>query len=123
MRADGAPPSDSMMIRWICAAVRAGCSRRSATANSSNRSGVLFATRRGAGTSASNPPTRYARIHRSSVLRDTRTQRPSGPRCSRAANERTSAPRSRADSETSAASPTIRQRNNPTSCALSTIAS
>jgi hypothetical protein len=46
------------MIRWICAAVRAGCSRRSATASSNNRSGVLFFTRRGTGTSASNPPSR-----------------------------------------------------------------
>ena len=55
VRADGAAPSASTMIRWICAAVRAGCSRRSATANS-KRSGVPFASRRGAGTSASNPP-------------------------------------------------------------------
>ena len=120
VRAEGELPSAATMILWICAAVLAGCSRRSPTASSSSRSGVWFATRRGAGTSASNPPCRYARIHRSSVLRDTRTHRPSGPRCSLAASARTSAPRSRADNETSVASPITCQRNNPISCALST---
>ena len=102
----------------MCAAVRAGCSRRSAIASSNSRSGVAFGERRGAGTSASNPPSRYQRIQRSSVLRETRTH-PSGFRCSRAASARTSAPRSRADSDTSVASLITRQRNNPISCALS----
>ena len=72
------------------------------------------------GPAPSNPPSRYARIQRSSVLRATRTHRPSGARCSRSANARTSRPRSRADSDMSVASPTICQRNNPISCALST---
>ena len=60
--------------------------------------GVLVSTRRGAGTSASNPPSRYARVHRSSEVRDTRTHSPSGPMCSRAANSRARAPRSRFES-------------------------
>jgi len=120
VRADGAAPSASTMILWICAAVLAGCSRRNATASSNTRSGVLFATLRGAGTSPVNPPSRYARIHRSSVVRVTLTRLPSGARCSRSANARTSRPRSRADSDMSVASPTICQRNNPISCALST---
>ena len=47
----------------------------------------------GAGTSASNPPARQRRIHRSSVSRDTRTGRPNGSVCSRAAIARTSRPR------------------------------
>ena len=45
---------------------------------------------------------------------------PSGSRCSRSANARTNRPRSRGESDTSVASPTIRQRNSPISCALCT---
>ena len=54
-------------------------SRFNATASSSTSAGVRGATRRGAGTSASNPPRRQSRIHRSSVARDTRTGSPNGP--------------------------------------------
>ena len=71
------------MISRTCAAVRSGRSRLSANASSSISAGVRGATTRGRGTSASNPPRRYARIQRSSVPRATRTSRPSGPTCSR----------------------------------------
>ena len=54
------------------------------------------------------------------MLRDTRTHRPPGPRCSLAANDRTNIPRCRGDSDGSTASEITRQRNTPISCALST---
>src|SRR6266540_3452402 len=61
-------------------------------------------TCRRAGSNASNPPRRQARIHRSRFCRDTRTGLPNGPECSRPASSRTSRPRCLVDSAGSAAS-------------------
>ena len=108
------------MISRTCAAVRSGRSRLSANASSSIPAGVRSGTTRGRGTSASNPPWRYARIHSSSVPRATLTGRPSGPTCSRSAIARTSRPRSRLDRPGSAASRTSAYRNRPVSRRLST---
>ena len=87
-----------------CAAVRAGFSRFSAAASSSICGAVRGVTCRGGGASASNPPARQVRIHRSSR----------GPRhpdrlAERApmrlpASSRTTRPRCRVDSAGSAAS-------------------
>jgi hypothetical protein len=46
------------------------------------------------GTSAANPPRRYARIQSSSVERPTCRKSPDGCACNRSANKRTNAPRS-----------------------------
>jgi hypothetical protein len=93
VRSAGPDPSRSRMIRTICAAVRSGASRFNATANSSTAAGVRGTPSRAAGTSASNPPSRHARTHRSSVTRETRTRSPHGVKCSRAASSRTASPR------------------------------
>ena len=69
-------------IWQIWAAVRPGTSRFSPAASSSVDAGVRGSDRRGEGTSASNPPARQARIHRSRLTRETRIRSPNGPRCS-----------------------------------------
>ena len=66
------------MIRAIWAPVRCGFSRRSEHANSKIVAGVRGLVDRGPGLSASNPPPRHARIHRSKLLRLTRTVDPVG---------------------------------------------
>ena len=82
-----------------------GVSRLSPTANSSTSGGVCAASRRGAGTSAANPPARYARIQRSRLARLTRTgSGPNGPGWIRAATARTSRPRCLVDNAGSNAS-------------------
>jgi hypothetical protein len=58
VRSDGAQPEAERKIRCTCAAVRSGFSRFSAAARSSTSPGVLGLACRGAGTSASNPPSR-----------------------------------------------------------------
>jgi hypothetical protein len=91
----------------IWALVRMGASRLRLTASSNSASGLRScAVERSAGSSASNPPARQARIQRSSVLRLTLTLLPSGPRWSRSASWRTSTPRWRVVSAGSAASRT-----------------
>jgi hypothetical protein len=100
----GLCPRVSTRILAICSAVRFGASRLSVAAASSSSAGVRGTPTRGSGTRAANPPARQARIQRSRVLRPTRTRCPSGPRWSRSASARTSAPRSRLDSTGSAAS-------------------
>jgi hypothetical protein len=100
----GRPPQLSAQVRRIAAAVRSGFSRRSATANSSTSPGVRGVHWRGLGTSASNPPTRQSRIHRSMVCRLIRTRRPNGSVCSREASSRTICPRSLVECPGSAAS-------------------
>jgi hypothetical protein len=92
------------MIRLTCAAVRSGFSFFSAVASSNTSGGVRGWDWRGLGTSASNPPLRQSRIHRSSVHRLIRAVRPSGSVCGTAAIARTSAPRCRPVSDGSAAS-------------------
>ena len=99
---DQPPLTRSTRMTW--AAVRAGFSRFSAAASSSTSAGVRKVTWRAGGASASNPPDRQARIHRSRLARDTRTGTPNGPACSRAASPRTSRPRCRVDRAGSAAS-------------------
>ena len=91
VRSDGAQPRRAAMTRATCAAVRCGFSLFSAAASSSTAASVRGATCRGEGHSASNPPARYARIHRSRLVRDTRA----GPACTCAAMPRTSPPRCR----------------------------
>jgi hypothetical protein len=86
------------MIRAICAAVRAGFSRLSATATSNTSPGVRGNTRAGVGTRASNPPARHRRIQRSIVWREMRTRVPNGSRWVASASSRTIRPRWRADS-------------------------
>jgi hypothetical protein len=108
------PPAASM-ISLTCAAVRSGRPRFKENASSSTPAGVRGATTRGRGTSASNPPRRYARIHSSNVPRATRTGRPSGPTCSRSLRARTSRPRSAFDRPGSAASRISAYRNSPIS--------
>src|SRR5919198_98819 len=95
----GAHPDWARRILATCAAVRCGCSRLSAAANASTSAGVRALNRAGVGTSASNPPARHQRIHRSMVCRDTRTGSPNGPWWLRSASSRTSRPRWRLDSE------------------------
>ncbi len=95
VRADGHGPPWVDRICAMCAAVRAGFSRFNAAASSRTSVGVLGTAPRGEGTSASNPPVRQARIHRSNVTRDTRTGVPNGPTWSVSANARTITPRSR----------------------------
>jgi len=85
VRSDGAHPSAVAMMRRICAAVRAGRSRFNASATSNTGAGVRGSAVRPAGTNASNPPARYARIQRSNVLRETWTRPPWGPAWSWAA--------------------------------------
>ena len=72
------------MISATWAAVRPGASRLSFTARSSTAAGVVGSAARLAGTRASKPPARQARIQRSMVLRATRTRSPLGPVWSRA---------------------------------------
>nr|WP_227012905.1 MULTISPECIES: hypothetical protein [unclassified Pseudonocardia] len=68
----------------------------SAAAVASTSGGVRAVTLAGWGTSASNPPTRQARTHRSMVCRVTCTGSANGPGCARSASSRTSFPRWRA---------------------------
>ena len=79
VRSDGAQPDWARRILATCAAVRSGRSRLSAAAKASTSAGVRGCTRAGVGTSASNPPARHQRTHRSIVCRDTRTCSPNGP--------------------------------------------
>lgn len=58
VRADGANPPCAARTTATCAAVRSGASVFRATASSSTDAGVCALTRRGAGTSAVNPPAR-----------------------------------------------------------------
>ena len=109
----GAHPACALRIRCTCAAVRAGFSFFSAAASSITSGGVRGGDCRGDGTSASNPPWRHSRIHRSSDHRVTRTGCPAGPACSRPASSRTIAPRCRDDSAGSAASRISMYRNSP----------
>ena len=104
VRSSGAQPSWVRKIRRIAAAVRSGFSRRNATASSSTSPGVRGVHWRGLGTSASNPPARQSRIHRSMVCREIRTRRPNGSVCSRDASSRTIFPRSLVECAGSAAS-------------------
>jgi hypothetical protein len=119
VRSVGAHPRCARRIAATCTAVRSGTSFFTATARSSTSAGVRGDTRRGVGTSASNPPRRQSRIHRSSVARDARTGVPNGPGCSRAASARTSRPRCLVESRGSAASRIRPYRNNPTARARS----
>ena len=80
----------------------AGASRFNTTAASKISAAVRVGWDRTAGTSASNPPARHALSHRRTLGAETATRRPSGPRWSTSISERTSAPRSRADSSGSA---------------------
>lgn len=98
VRSEGAHPDWEYMIRTTCAAVRRGFSFLSATAISNTSAGVRADTRAGVGTSASNPPARQRRIHRSIVWRDTRTRAPNGSVWACSASSRTCLPRWRADS-------------------------
>ena len=94
VRGEGAHPACAASTTATCAAVRPGVSRLSPTASSSTSGGVCAANRRGAGTSAANPPARYARIQRSRLARLTRTgSGENGPGWIRAATARTSRPR------------------------------
>jgi hypothetical protein len=104
VRADGDQPWWARKIRMTCAAVRAGFSRFSAAASSRISASVRGITWRGGGASASNPPARQVRIHRSIVARDTTTGWPNGPGCACPASSRTSRPRCRVDRPPSAAS-------------------
>ena len=106
------------MIRRTCAAVRSMFSRFSAAAIASTLSAVTGSHLRSLGSSASNPPLRQARIHRSMVLRETCTPRPPGPACTCPAMPRTTRPRCFVDSPSSSAGPISRYRNNATSCIL-----
>ena len=116
-RSEGAQPSRAARIRRTCAAVRAGFSIFRPTASSTTSASVRGAHCRGAGTSASNPPSRRATTHRSSVRRDTGTGRPNGPSCSRAASWRTTAPRCRAVRAGSIAGSVSAHRHNAMVCA------
>ena len=113
VRSSGDQPLCARRIAAICTAVRAGTSRFSAAANSNTCPGVRGCTRRGLGTSASNPPRRQSRIHRSIVGRATRTGVPNGPGCARPASSRTNRPRCLVDKAGSAASRISPYRNNP----------
>jgi hypothetical protein len=104
VRTDGDQPQCARRTRSTCAAVRPGFSRFSAAASSRVSASVRGITCRAGGTSASNPPARQPRIHRSIVARDTLTGSPNGPGCARAASSQTSRPRCRVDSAGSAAS-------------------
>ncbi len=102
VRAEGAHPCSASMIRAICAAVRAGCSRFNRAASSNTCVSVRAWTCRSAGTSASNPPARHVLIQRSRLALDTVTGSPNGPICTWAASSRTSLPRSDGDNAGSA---------------------
>jgi hypothetical protein len=104
VRWDGDHPECDRRIRSICAAGRIGFSRFNPAASSSTCSGVRAATRRRGGINASNPPARQARIHRSTLARDTRAGSPNGPVCPASASRRTSRPRCLVDNPASAAS-------------------
>ena len=104
VRTDGDQPHAFRKIRATCAAVRAGFSRFSPAATSSTSASVRSMTCRAGGTSAENPPSRQARIHRSTVPRDTETGSPNGPSCVPDAIWRTIRPRCRVVSAGSAAS-------------------
>ena len=71
VRSAGDHPPLVRKIRATCAAVRAGFSRFSAAARARTSAGVRRVTWRAGGISASNPPARQARIHRSRLGRDT----------------------------------------------------
>ena len=104
VRTDGDQPHDFSRIRRTWAAVRAGFSRFSPAAMSSTAASVRGVTCRAGGASAANPPSRQARIHRSTVPRDTATGSPNGPSCALDAISRTIRPRCRVLSAGSAAS-------------------
>jgi len=118
VRTDGTHPPWAARIRRTCAAVRAGFSIFRPAASSSvpvpSRGGHC----RGEGTSASNPPSRRATIHRSSVRRDTGTVLPSGSSCSPDARSRTIAPRCRGVRAGSIAGSTSAHRHSAMVCRL-----
>ena len=89
---EGASPRVATMIRRTWAAVRAGFSRFSVPARASTPGAVTGPWVRPAGLSASNPPRRQVRIHRSMVSLDTCTISPNGPGCT-PASARTIGPR------------------------------
>jgi hypothetical protein len=104
VRTDGDQPHALHTIRRTCAAVRAGFSRFSPAAIWSTSASVRSITCRAGGTSAENPPSRQARIHRSTVERDNVTGSPNGPSCAPDTISRTIRPRCRVLSAGSAAS-------------------
>jgi hypothetical protein len=75
---------------------------------------VRGVTCRAGGASAVNPLSRQARIHRSTVPRETITGSPNGPSCALDAISRTTRPRCRVLSAGSAASRISRYRNSAT---------